>query len=186
MFSYRDTEPSSYGLPIDPTPGPSTLLDPSVNQTSPLTTAGVPSPLVHSSLVNIHRLWLNTIHHSQMPQSGHISSHTTYNCSGHRQVHKSVFDNKMWNSYHSTEWPTMKIHLILLNTMSKPNLSNTLYYICMCKLLIVNQTSRSHTFHACQSHEHTQLASLWPAKKVHERVVGNYAFASHNFQIKFL
>jgi hypothetical protein len=45
LFSERATEPSSYRLPIDPGPGPTGVLDPSVYQTSPLTAGGVPGPL---------------------------------------------------------------------------------------------------------------------------------------------
>ena len=54
------TEPFSHRLPIDSAPVPYFILDPSVNQTSPLTTGGVPVPLVQSSLVNIVTLYLGS------------------------------------------------------------------------------------------------------------------------------
>jgi hypothetical protein len=53
ILSYRNTEPSAHNLSTDSSPSPFVILDPSVNQTSPLTTGGVPGPLVHSSLVTI-------------------------------------------------------------------------------------------------------------------------------------
>jgi len=42
------------------TPVPSVVLDPSVNQMSPLTTGGVLGPLIYSSLVNIVTLYLGS------------------------------------------------------------------------------------------------------------------------------
>jgi hypothetical protein len=53
-------EPSFYGLPIDPSPSPSFILDPSVYQMSPLISGGDPEPLVQSSLVNMVTLYLGS------------------------------------------------------------------------------------------------------------------------------
>jgi hypothetical protein len=47
-----ETEPSANRLPIDSSPGPPPILDPSVNQTSPLTAEGTPVPFVQASLVS--------------------------------------------------------------------------------------------------------------------------------------
>ena len=46
--------------PYTPTPVTSTVLDPSINQNSPLTTGEVSGPLVHSSVVNIVTLYLGS------------------------------------------------------------------------------------------------------------------------------
>ena len=46
--------------PYTPTLVPSTVLDPSINQNSPLTTGEVSGPLVHSSVVNIVALYLGS------------------------------------------------------------------------------------------------------------------------------
>jgi len=52
-----EAESSSYRLPIDSSPG-SFILDPSVNQTSPMITGGAPVPLVQCSLVSIVTLYI--------------------------------------------------------------------------------------------------------------------------------
>jgi len=46
--------------PQTPALAPSAVLDPTVNKMNPLTTGGVPGPLVHSSQVNTVTLYLGS------------------------------------------------------------------------------------------------------------------------------
>jgi hypothetical protein len=130
---------------------------------------------------------MNSIHRSWMPWSSHMSSHRAYNCCGHRYIHMCVLDNMMWHSCHSTEWPTIKIHLILSNMMSTPQCHmqqvENFIFMYTCTLITMTGTYRCYLFYVCHSHKHTELACLWQGKKMHDRAAGNPASACQNLQI---